>query len=370
LLAEKINELAKTIGEFKTDHATRIGELEKRLAREPANDNFTAGTRTLGEIVANDSEVQRLTSDFRGKAKVKIAGEELAAITSGPATVGNTTSTSTSLVPAHRVNEIVTPYVRELRVRDLLNQARTTSNNVEWPKETAFDNQARPVAETTTKPYSNLTFNLQNTPVRTIAHLFKASRQILDDAPALIAYVNRRGVRGLLEVEEAQLLFGDGIGQNLHGIVPQATVFAPTFTSPSETPIDRILQAISQAEDSEVPVNGIVLNKRDWRKITGTKDGEGRYISGQSPFGLTSPRLWNLPVVATNALAPNEFLVGAFQDGATIYDRMDIEVMISTENADDFEKNLVTIRIESRLALAVFRPDAFIAGDLIPLGSA
>jgi HK97 family phage major capsid protein len=71
-----------------------------------------------------------------------------------------------------------------------------------------------------------------------------------------------------------------------------------------------------------------------------------------------------LPVVATNAIPAGEFLVGAFQDGATLYDRMGVEVLMSTENDDDFEKNLVSIRIESRVALAVFRPDAFITGDL------
>jgi HK97 family phage major capsid protein len=59
-----------------------------------------------------------------------------------------------------------------------------------------------------------------------------------------------------------------------------------------------------------------------------------------------------------------EFLVGAFQDGATIFDRLDVEVLLSTEDGDNFVKNMATVRIESRLALMVSRPDAFITGDL------
>src|SRR5690606_33419808 len=102
------------------------------------------------------------------------------------------------------------PYERDLRVRDVIGSARTTSNNVEYPRETKFDNKAAPVSEGTLKPQSDLEFELYNAPVRTIAHTFKISRQMLDDAPALAAYVGRRGTYGLKFVEDQQLLFGDG----------------------------------------------------------------------------------------------------------------------------------------------------------------
>ncbi|MDI8977993.1 phage major capsid protein, partial [Salmonella enterica subsp. enterica serovar Lubbock] len=42
---------------------------------------------------------------------------------------------------------------------------------------------------------------------------------------------------------------------------------------------------------------------------------------------------------------------------AQIFDREDANVVISTENADDFEKNMISIRCEERLALAVKRPE-------------
>jgi HK97 family phage major capsid protein len=79
-------------------------------------------------------------------------------------------------------------------------------------------------------------------------------------------------------------------------------------------------------------------------------------------------RLWGLPVVDTPAMAVDSFLVGAFRFGATLYDRMGVEILISTENADDFEKNLATMRAEERIALAVKRPASFVVGDfgLVP----
>jgi len=42
------------------------------------------------------------------------------------------------------------------------------------------------------------------------------------------------------------------------------------------------------------------------------------YIAEQSPFGLQDPRLWSLPVVASNSIVPGQFLTGAFGEGATI----------------------------------------------------
>ena len=93
------------------------------------------------------------------------------------------------------------------------------------------------------------------------------------------------------------------------------------------------------------------------------KDGEHRYIIGKPQEG-TSARLWNLPVVETQAIIQDEFLTGAFNLAAQIYDRMAIEVLISTENDKDFENNMVSIRAEERLAFTVYRPEAFVTGSL------
>ena len=62
-------------------------------------------------------------------------------------------------------------------------------------------------------------------------------------------------------------------------------------------------------------------------------------------------------------MASGKFLTGAFQLGAQIFDRMDAVVEISTEDDQNFRKNLVTVLAEERLALAVYRPEAFVKGD-------
>jgi HK97 family phage major capsid protein len=72
--------------------------------------------------------------------------------------------------------------------------------------------------------------------------------------------------------------------------------------------------------------------------------------------------MWGRPVVSTPAMTNDKFLVGAFRLGAQIFDREDANVEISTEDADNFTKNMITIRGEERLVLVVYRPEAFIYG--------
>lgn len=355
-LTGKVDKALFELGEA----TTRLGELEKRAARE--RDVAEIEAMDLGDhfIASEAFKSANVDQAYRGSIKM---GIERADITSANTTVGAGRSAGTSLVPGARVPGIIAPPNRQFTIRDLVAPGQTASSSVEYVKETGYTNNARPVTEGTTKPQSELTFNLYTAPVRTIAHIFRASRQIMDDAPALASYINARGTYGLKYVEETQLLNGNGTGQNLNGIVPQATAFAPEFNPSDETAIDRLRLAILQVILAEYPASGFVLNPIDWARIELTKDNEGRYIVGnaQSPIG---PSLWGLPVVQTQAMAAGEFLTGAFNLAAQIFDRMGVEVLLSTEDQDNVVKNMITIRVEERLAFAVTRPEAFVTGDI------
>src|SRR5262245_44325134 len=91
--------------------------------------------------------------------------------------------------------------------------------------------------------------------------------------------------------------------------------------------------------------------------------GDGNYIVSGGPFSGPIISIWSRPTVGTPSMDQGEFLVGVFKDGAQIFDRWDAQVLVSTENEDDFVKNLATILAEERLALAVKRPQAFVAGS-------
>ncbi|WP_438396473.1 phage major capsid protein [Caballeronia sp. DA-9] len=339
----------------------RLQEAEQKLARR-GDPEERQELKSLGQLVIESEEMKEMDSSARKSVRVRIDRKNIMNVT---ATVGAGASTTNSLTVADRQAGIVAPVQRTMTIRDLLMPGQTSANSIEYTVETGFTNAAATVAEGAQKPQSDLTFNLKNQPVRTIAHIFKASRQILDDAPMLQSYIDGRARYGLMYAEEAQLLNGDGTGSNILGILPQASAFAPALTIAGATPIDRIRLALLQALLAEFPSTGIVLNPIDWAAIELTKDSQGRYLIG-NPVNGTTPRLWNLPVVETQAMAANHFLTGAFAMAAQIFDRMEVEVLLSTENQDDFIKNMVTLRAEERLALAVYRPEAFVTGEVTP----
>jgi HK97 family phage major capsid protein len=355
----KYGELSKEHGELVKKHGeavNRIAEIEQTVAQRRQQQE-PAPQKSLGEIFVESDAFK----SFNGKGNIRVPmnRKDIMNVT---ATVGSNTSPANSLVGVLRVPGIVMPPTRKLTIRDLVASGQTSQGMVEYAQEVAFTNAAAVVTEGSTKPQSNITFELKTAPVRTIATLFKASRQILDDAPALRSYIDARATYGLRLTEEDELLNGDGTGAHLKGLIPSATAFNAAFVATAKQRMDTIRLGILQVFQSNFPASGIVLNPVDWAAIQLTKDSQQRYIIG-NPADGNVPRLWNLPVVESLSMPATEFLVGAFDIAAQIFDRLDIEILLSTENSTDFEKNMVTIRAEERLAFAIYSPLAIVHGD-------
>lgn len=357
LSAETKNIVDKTLVELnamREAHKTclaSVGEVKQEIAGMTLTTAKQVAL-TAGQIVTSAENVKLFASSVEGGKRVSVPVQ--AALTS--------INVPDGVVEHQRLPEIDTLPKQRLFIRDLIGTGRTTSPAIFWVQQTGFTNRAAVVPENTTKPYSDIQFATKVTPVTTVAHMFKASKQILDDFAQLQSTVDAEMRYGLKYVEEQEILFGDGTGAHLNGIVPQASTFAPSFAPEKRTPIDDLRLAMLQAQLARLPASGHVLHFTDWAKIELTKDANGSYILA-NPTGLIGPTLWGLPVIATEISEfIGKFLTGAFSTGAQIFDREETNVVISTENADDFEKNMISIRCEERLALAVKRPEAFIFG--------
>ncbi len=331
--------------------SARLLTLEQSIA-EGSRNRDPRHEKSMGERFAESEEM----AEFRQRgAKGTCRPLQVKSITSltGSAGVG---------IWSQRLPGVVEPPLRPLTIRDLLDQGTTDSNLIEWIKELVYTNSADVVSEGAQKPESDITYERADVPVRTIAHWIHATRQVLSDFKQLATLINGRLTYGLKIAEEDQLLLGDGTGENILGLIPQATAYSNSLDVASDTKIDVIRHAILQVRQAFYPSSGVVLNPRDWHDIELTKDNENRYLMA-SPQGRIPPMLWGLPVVEADAISVDEFLVGAFRMAATVFDREQAQIMVSTEDRDNFVKNMVTILCEERLALAVSRPAA-----VVPVG--
>lgn len=329
--------------------SARLGEVEQKGTRRG---NPDAAARTFGAQAVASEALKTFASAVEGNRRISIPvkNELLSA------------NVPEGVVEPMRLPGIDQQPKQRLFIRDLIAPGRTTSPAIFWVQQTGFTNAARVVPEGQTKPYSDISFDTKITPVVTVAHMFKAAKQILDDFAQLQSMIDAEMRYGLKYVEEQEILFGAGGSGNIHGIVPQASAFAPAFAPDERTPIDDLRLAILQAQIARLPVTGFVVHHTDWARIELTKDANGGYILA-NPMRLAGPTLWGRPVVETEIPEfEGEFLAGAFSTAAQIFDREDANVVISTENADDFEKNKISIRCEERFALAVKRPEAFVTG--------
>lgn len=266
-----------------------------------------------------------------------------------------------ALVVPNRVPGVVAGPDRELRLRDLMNVQNTDSNAIEYVTETGFTNNAAPVAEGNLKPQSNITFDVETATVKVIAHWIPATRQILSDAAQLRNYINNRLTYGLKLVEESQILYGDGTGENLQGIMTNPKIQTNNTMVAGDTKIDHLRRSMTLALLAGYPVTGLTLNPMDWEDIELMKGSDGHYIWISVTEG-GQPRIFRVPVVQTPSIVENEFLLGAFGIGATLWDREQANVRVSESHADFFARNMVAILAEERLALTNYRPESFVKG--------
>jgi HK97 family phage major capsid protein len=346
-LAENQKALAGTIA--------NVADLQQKLARGRMSGGGPEIEPTWGQQIVESPEFKAF-KDGGARNQVRL---EVKAVT-----IGSGATQAGGMIAPMIVTEPNMLPRRRLRIRDLLAPGQTISNSVWYTQQTARTNAASTVSESGPKPQSGMTFQQKQNPVVTIATYVQAARQALDDAPALQSVIDNELRYFLGLTEETELLTADGTNGHLTGLIPQSTAYAAPYTfGAGETGIDRLALATLQAEQQNLPASGFILNPLDWRKMKLLKNTLGEYILGD-PSTVGPPTLWGLPVVTTNAMFAGQFLAGSFGMAAQIFDRMAVEILISTEHNVNFTTNEISIRAEERLAMVVKEPLALILGSL------
>lgn len=352
----KLGDLDENVGSL----SERVKEIEQGNATGYVG-GFGLNGKSLADQISETEGFRTFLAGQAKSAKITLEGPMIERKNTILGEGGSPQQPEDTIVAPDRRQGIVAGAFRALRMRDVLNVLPTSSNQIEFTREASWTNNAAGTAEGATKPESDLTFELEESPVRTVAHWLKVSKQALMDQPALQVLINERMRHGVELAEQVQILTGDGTGQNLSGLLTSGNHTAVTPATGDDR-IQTLRKAITTLQRNDWTPSGIILHPGDWEAIELTLDDESRYLFA-NPQQAAVPRMWGLPVVATNSVTEGSFVVADFAAACTLWDRQMPVVELFEQDDDNVQRNLVTIRAEERVAFTVERPAAVAVGD-------
>lgn len=257
-----------------------------------------------------------------------------------------------------------------LAVAQLFSQASTDSPLISYVKQSAETIAAAGVSEGGAKPYADTTLTRVNEQVGKVAVLEKITDEFIKDAPGLQSWLQNLLVAQVQRFEDDAVLNGTGY-PSVSGILGRtglqtAVAVGTAGATTGQEVIEAVMNQITNIRfNAFMEPDALVFNPTDWQKIRLTKDANNQYLGG-GPFtgaygngGFTNVEsLWGFRAVVTPRIAAGTVLVGDFSS-STLFRRQGITVEMTNSNGTDFENNLVTVRVESRLALMAQYPGAF-----------
>ena len=341
-----------------------IAELEGKIIalKEEAKEEPQA--KTLGESIFNafkgakDSITQMIEKGGLLKLDVKAAGTM---------TINGNYSGGT--VGLSEMENGLTRIVRRRPfMRQLVNSRGTTSKYVVYTEQKNADpGLAGMTAEGALKSQTDFDIVENSCEVKKITAFIKVSKEMIADLPFMQGEINGE-LMELIELKlDEQILSGDGLGDNLTGLLANAQPFTPglTFTAlvPSANQSDVLRIAIAQIAQNNFSATHILLNPIDAAAMDLTKDSSGAYTY-QMPLTMDGvTRVKAVPVIENNGITVGTYVVGDMsKDNLRIREEMNIQVGYVN---DDFTKNLVTVLAEMRACNYVKSNHygAFVAGD-------
>lgn len=241
-------------------------------------------------------------------------------------------------------------------VRDLFANEAISGNSYSWVTLGAREGTPAVTAEGAKKPQIHYVQGQNTEALAKIAAFLKETDELLEDAPYLVSAIEARGAQDLREVIEdylvTALLGTSGVQQGGNTI-----------------DFDTILAAKQDIfADTKYRPDALIINPADFTTLLQSKDSNQQYLLGGPAFGsygngnyAENPRVWGLEVVQSAAVPQGQAVVGAFRRGASVITKAGegLRVEVSNSNEDDFVKNMVTVRLEERVLLAVRMPEAF-----------
>jgi HK97 family phage major capsid protein len=271
-------------------------------------------------------------------------------------------TSASSLLPPQLFAQPLFP-IHDNRVMDRWPGMATDSPSVEYIRVDSVGGSAGVTGEGQPKPELTMPATSEIAHVQKIAAHVGVSWESLQDWEAFRAAVTTELTNRVIDVENAELLLGDGSAGHLNGLLGTSGILTHDASGVvgNTTPIDHIEQSIAELRvgSSLAEADLAIFHPSTWSAIRRTKDAQERYLVSADPSVGEVNAIWGVGVLVTTQMTAG---LGALVD-TTKFGRVLVREPIGLRigyAGTDFTSNVVRFIAEERIALAVERPSAVI----------
>ena len=255
---------------------------------------------------------------------------------------------------------------RQPFIEELVRVGTIGSNLDAWIETTDEEGNPLPVAELAAIPAKDYDFARKTAEVKKIGVHAKYSAEMAEDLPNLVSEVRNFLVSDLRRVVDTQILTGNGAGENLTGILENATAYSAgdfAGTVAEANHFDVIETAVSQVRTALHTPTHVVVHPTDLSKMNLAKAEDGHYV--MPPFIASDGSVVSgVRVIVNTGITAGTFLVGDFTKSSVKY-RRGLTLELTNTDQDDFVKDRFTVKATVRLVHRVRENDyeSFVTGS-------
>jgi HK97 family phage major capsid protein len=256
-----------------------------------------------------------------------------------------------------RTGRVVDSAQQRPKIADLVPQVSTIFPAVVYMLETVFTNAAVETAEAALYPEAALAYTEESSPVRKIPVFIPVTDEQLADVQGIQQRIDNRLDLMIKQRLDRQIVSGDGSSPNLLGILNTGGVLAQA--QGTDNVLDPVFKAMTKVENTGFALpDAALFNPNDWQTLRLSQSAQGIYYFGMpSDTGVT--RVWGLPVISSTFVPAKKIIVGDFGEYSELAFRAGIEFEVSNSHADFFQRGVLAIRAQIRVAFTLYRPAAF-----------
>ena len=253
---------------------------------------------------------------------------------------------------------LITKPKDELIFADLFNTEQLAGTSLTYTRELGIVGDFDVVAEGGEKPQMSAQWDTKTVTIEKLAGIYKMTDEFLDDAPLFVQNMNDNFNYKMRAKEEARLV---------STLLNDADIQSYEYDDSKDNAlIEAIFHAVTLIKvNAARNANAIVLNPLDYEIVRLTKDGNAQYYGGgvfagqygNGGLAYAQP-IWGIPTYVSNSVSQGTVLVGDFT-GASVLRHGGVNVAMTDSDGDDFSHDIITVRMEERIALAVYYPKAF-----------